>query len=617
MMRKRVVVLCLDGMDPDLLERWMEEGYLPHFRRLRKTGTYSPLQTTNPPETGVAWAAFATGKNPGKTNVFDFVIRDPKTYTLLSGLMTIRPGRRGRPIYASNRRGDPVWKLLGEKGLRSTVLNLPVTWPPEPFNGRILTGMGTPDLHGTLGTFTSYSTAYPASRIRHLGRDVKIVMEDGKVETILYGPEECTVPLFFERPAGSKRLVITWPHGSTVVHQGRLSEWCEVRFPLRKEEVVGLCRFCLLEVEPDLTVYCSPIQNHPEQPYFPITYPPSFARKLYEVLGPYRTMGREVDIFSLLGNALSDDVLLEDTFSAIDEQSRMTLHLLDQGEDALLISWFGVVDTTQHGYWRFVDPEHPLYTEEGHRRYGDAVLQVYRRLDEVLGQVLRAMDDGTVLFIVSDHGCANWRRSVHFNTWLMREGYLVLKQEAINPGSLPVEGGPMVPLTQVDWGKTRAYSVGCGKIYINLRGREGQGIVEPGAEYEALCSEIIARLKAWRDPKTGDPVVHSVYRVGEAYWGEYLAAAPDLIMGLHRGYRVAWGSMRYISLGEPLEDNLVKISSDHISMDYQLVPGVLLSTEKLNVSGRPPCLFDLAPTVLDLFGIDIPADMDGRSLWLH
>ncbi|MFN3477142.1 MAG: alkaline phosphatase family protein, partial [Candidatus Methylomirabilales bacterium] len=532
-MRKRVVILCLDGMDPDLLERWMGEGYLPHFRRLREKGTYSPLQTINPPETAAAWAAFAAGKNPGKTNIFDFVIRDPKTYTPLSGLMTIKPGRGGRPLYTSNRRGDPVWKLLGEKGLRSTILNLPATWPPEPFNGRILTGMGTPDLHGTLGTFTFYSTAHPDSRLRHLGRDVKITLKDNKVETILHGPEEVTVPLSFERPKGSKQVVITWPQGSTVVHQGRLSGWCEVRFPLKGKEALGLCRFCLLEVEPDLKLYCSPIQNHPVQPYFPLTYPSSFAQELYEALGPYRTMGREVDIFSLLGNALSDDVLLEDTFSAIDEQGRMTLHVLHQGQDALLISWFGVIDTTQHGYWRFVDSGHPLYTEEGHRRYGDAVLRVYRRLDEFLGQVLQAMDDRTVLFIVSDHGCANWRRSVHFNTWLLREGYLVLKDEALAPSPSPVEGEPMVPLSQVDWGRTRAYSVGCGKIYVNLRGREGQGIVEPGAEYEALRDELRARLKAWRDPKTGDPVVHHVYRAEEAHWGEYLAAAPDLIVGLN------------------------------------------------------------------------------------
>jgi len=630
MTKRRVVILGLDGLDPRLCARWMDAGLLPTFARLRGGGTFSPLRTTNPPETAAAWAAFATGQNPGKTGVFDFVLRDPRTYTPMPGLVTLATRKRDEPRRFKNvRQGDPIWKIMGEQGRRATVLNLPVTWPPDPFNGQLLSGMGAPDITGTAGLATHYSTAHPASQVKMRGRDEKIVVQaadprqpvptrggDGTVETVLHGPGESTIPLHFRRVPGADRLTVSWPDGKVELTPHRLSEWCTVRFTFEEAEVWGLCRFALLELEPDLRVYASPVMNHPACPHLPITWPPAFAQELYQGLGNYRTLGREVDIFALLENVLDEELLLHDTFAALAEREQMTRYALEHYDSDLLISWFGVVDTTQHGYWAFTDPGHPLYTAEGHARYGDAIQRVYQWLDGMVSRLLADLDEDTLLLIASDHGCVNWRRSVHFNTWLWREGYLVFKELPGAQSQGPTIAGELaVPLTLVDWSRSRAYSVGCGKIYLNLQGREGQGIVAPGAEAEALEAELTARLLAWRDPATGGPVVRSVYRSRDVQWGPQMYRAPDLIVGLYDGYRVSWSSLAQISLGEPVVDNLSKLGGDHISVDHELVPGTLMANVPLNLGDGGPHILDVTPTVLECLGLDAPADLDGRSLW--
>ena len=617
MVYKRVVSLCLDGLDPVLLTRWMDAGLLPNFDHLRRNGTFSVMNTTNPPETACAWAAFATGQNPGKTGVFDFVIRDPRTYSPMPGLITMAPRRGNEPPRPKNaRHGDPLWKIAGDHGLRATVLNLPVTWPPDPFAGRLLSGMGAPDVAGTMGIATHYSTAHPASVLNPRSRDERIVARDGRVETVMYGPNQITIPLQFRLPPNSDRVQVSWPDGAVELTLGQLSDWYEVRFPLAPAgEVLGLTRFCLLERAPHLRVYVAPPMNHPRQPSAPITWPPDFAGELYSRLGAYRTLGREVDIFALLANMLDLDILLADTFASLAEREQITRALLDSREDDLLISWFGQVDTTQHGYWTFTDPQHPLYTEQGARKYGDVIQRVYQWLDGMVCRLLPALGTDTLLVINSDHGCTDWRRSVHFNTWLWREGYLTLKDATVEGAAdqVNVFGETAVPLTRVNWSRTRAYSFGCGKVYINQEGREGQGIVTAGPASEALEEEISARFLAWRDPKTGGSVVSAVYRSRDVQWGPQMFRAPELIVGLRDGYRVSWTSLGQISLGEPVEDNLSALGGDHISVDYELVPGSLFSNARLDLSGDRPHILDIAPTILTALGLPIPAEMDGRN----
>ena len=619
--KKRVIVLGFDGLDPKLTEKWMDDGLLPNFSRLRGTGTVSPLTTTNPPETAAAWAAFSTGQNPGKTGVFDFVIRDPKTYTPIPGLLTLEKDPSGGPPQPKVRRqGIPMWKILGDHGFRSTILNLPVTWPPDRFNGRLLSGMGVPDISGRGTRAGYYSTGIINPEQRASYWDVKIEINDGIVNTVLLGPNDQTIPI---------RFIIDFVTGTAEVDiQGKriglkknhLSDWCFVCFPGEKDDVFGMCRFCLLETDPEVKIYCSPIQIHPGKPLYPISHPPTFAAELFDALGPIRTQGREVDIFNLQENIIDDDALLEDTFLALEERERLTSHLINESKDDLLVSWFGVVDTTQHGYWRFTDQMHPLYSEEGAEKYGDAILRVYQWLDGMVGRILTVLGDKDLLLIASDHGCTDWRRSVDFNARLLEEGYLVLMSEEEAKQSehqvLPQIGDTAgVPFSWVDWDKTKAYSVGCGKIYLNLKGREGKGIINPGVEAQDLEDELISSFESWQDPVNDNSVVNKVYRSRDVQWGPLMKRAPELIVGLQSGYRVDFSSMRQISTEGPLKDNDKKISGDHVSVDYKLVPGTFLSNVKFDLKGDLPHLLDIAPTVLEYFGQEIPPEMDGRSLW--
>jgi len=619
--KKRVIVLGFDGLDPKLTKKWMEAGLLPTFSQLAETGTFSPLTTTNPPETAAAWAAFSTGQNPGKTGVFDFVIRDPKTYTPIPGLISIeRDPKGGPPRPIAVRQGTPMWKIIGDHGLESTVLNLPVTWPPMEFNGRLLSGMGVPDISGRGNRAGFYSTEIKNPEKRFSVWEVAIEVVDGVVDTIIFGPGEQTLPIQFKIDNAAKTASVNIQGTLTSMEVGHLSDWCEVSFPVGENDIHGMCRFCILETEPELKIYCSPVQIHPGKPIYPISNPPSFSAELFETFGPFRTQGREVDIFNLQENIIDDAVLLEDTFLALEERERMTFHFINQNSEDLIISWFGLVDTTQHGYWRFIDPKHPLYTPEGAEKFGDAILKVYQWHDRMVGRILEAVGDESVLLIASDHGCTDWQRSVDFNAWLMQEGFLTLLPEDEAPEDaeqlMPQVGSVKgVPYSRVDWSQTKAYSIGLGKIYLNLHGREGQGIVNPGADSVALEDEIIARFLSWHDPKNGDPVVSQVYRSRDEQWGPSMKRAPDLIVGLHGGYRVAFSSVRQITLGGPLKDNDKKISGDHVSVDYKLVPGTFLSNMKFDLDEHLPHLLDIAPTVLDFFGLDIPSDVDGRSLW--
>jgi len=618
---KRVIVLGFDGLDPKLTEKWMDAGLLPSFSKLREKGTFNPLTTTNPPETAAAWAAFSTGQNPGKTGVFDFVIRDPKTYTPIPGLLTLEKDPKGGPPRPKvSRKGTPIWKIVGDKGFHSTILNLPVTWPPDKFNGRLLSGMGVPDISGRGTRAGYYRTGIDNPEKRHSYWDVVLENKDGIMDSILYGPGDQTIPIRFEIDEVKQAASVLIDEKATRLEKGHLSDWCTVSFPSSEDEVFGMCRFCLLELDPEIKIYCSPIQIHPEKPLYPISNPSSYATELYEELGPYRTQGREVDIFNLQENIVDDEVLLEDTFLALEERERLTVHLIDENKDDLIVSWFGVIDTTQHGFWRFIDPQHPLYSTEGEEKFGDAIQRVYQWLDGMVGRMMENLDDDTLLIIASDHGCTHWRRSVDFNARLLDEGFLVLLSEEeasqVEHQSLPQIGDSVgVPFSWVDWEKTRAYSIGCGKVYLNLRGREGKGFVNPGSEAQALEDEIIQSFQSWVDPDNGKPVVSKVYRSREVQWGPLMNRAPELIVGLHGGYRVAFSSIRQISTRGPLKDNNKKISGDHISVDYELVPGTILSNMRLRKESGYPHLLDIAPTILEFLGVEIPEDMDGSSLW--
>jgi len=246
-------------------------------------------------------------------------------------------------------------------------------------------------------------------------------------------------------------------------------------------------------------------------------------------------------------------------------------------------------------------------------RFGREIERVYRRADSFVGEVSLRLDPGTPLLIVSDHGFHSWRKAVNLNTWLVQNGYMTLQGQRPADKKLDDLFGGGTFWENVDWSRTRAYAMGIGQIYFNLRGREARGIVSPGAEAKNLANELAARLLTMTDPDDGTPIIRSVYKRDEIYAGEYVGNASELQVGMHDGYRVSWQT----TLGGAPEGlvypNMKKWSADHGGYDFATTPGVLITNRKLTTT--TPSIMDIAPTVLRYFGITLPPDLDGKPVF--
>ena len=262
---------------------------------------------------------------------------------------------------------------------------------------------------------------------------------------------------------------------------------------------------------------------------------------------------------------------------------------------------FDYPDRMQHAFYQ--DPPEKAAGNIQPTPQEKPLLDVYRELDKRLEHVLKVTGDESLVLVVSDHGFGSFRRAIDLNAWLEEKGFLFRKEETSNPRRIPFMG--------VDWGRTRAYALGMGGIFINRAGRESVGTVSTESEYESLCEELIRDLKEFVDPADNSPVVFHVHRSRDRYQGPYVEEAPDLIVGFHRGFRCEWGSVAGHLSGEIFHANELSWQADH-AFDPSLVPGVLLSNVPLHCDN--PHLVDLAPTILDAMGIATPSHMDGSSL---
>ncbi|MGI6302221.1 MAG: alkaline phosphatase family protein [Verrucomicrobiota bacterium] len=311
------------------------------------------------------------------------------------------------------------------------------------------------------------------------------------------------------------------------------SEWIPVTFHLSRGATMhGMVRAYLVSARPDLRLYFSPIHFQPERPAFPISHPARFAGDLADRIGPYHTLGQAEDTMALNGGHLDEAAFLEQSYSVLAERRAM-LDAMMREERHVSVIVFDTPDRIQHMFWRYLEPDHPAYDAEGAERFGGAIEQVYRVCDEIVGQALGYCDERTTLLVLSDHGFTSFRRAVHVNRWLYEHQYLHLL-----PGHLPDDTASF--FQSVDWARTRAYALGLNGIYINRKGREGQGLVAPGRETEALKQEIKEQLSLAVDPETGERMIETVYTQQEAWWGDALEGAPDLVIGYRRGYRGSW-----------------------------------------------------------------------------
>jgi predicted AlkP superfamily phosphohydrolase/phosphomutase len=615
----KVIFLGLDGLDPRLAERWMAEGKLPHLARLAAAGSYSRLRTTFPSLSPVAWSTFATGVSPAKHNIFDFLDRSLKSYLpQLSSARVGQPDRvlrlgrlripLSRPALELRRKSRPFWSILGEQGIGCTILRVPITFPPEPFDGKLLSAMCTPDLKGTQGSFSQFTTRLGQATYEN-GSRYPLRRAAGGFQGEIEGPEDT----FIEGGACLRIPFRVAPHNGSYelcVHDhrypltpGAYTDWLPLTFRTAiGAKARGIARFLLTETEPELSLYMSPIQIDPQRPALPISHPSCYAVYLANLLGPYATAGMAEDTWALNEGVIDEDAFLRQAWSIYEEREGMFLDALASASRGVVACVFDTSDRVQHMFYRH------LGQSDAH---ANVIEEMYRRMDDLVGKTLPFVDEQTALFVLSDHGFCAFRRGVNLNAWLRENGYLHLLNGARESGSF---------FHGVDWSRTRAYALGLGGMYLNIKGREAQGIVERGAEARQLKTEIIGRLSALREPD-GTAPIRTVYATAALYRGPYVDAAPDLIVGYNEGYRASWdGAVGKVS-AEVLEDNLKAWSGDHC-VDPVLVPGVLFSNLKLanephgteEPSADGPGIEDLAPTALSLFGIAVPAWIDGKPL---
>ncbi|MBM3984469.1 MAG: nucleotide pyrophosphatase, partial [Planctomycetes bacterium] len=625
---KRVVILGLDGMDPGLATRLMQEGKLPHFARLAQKGVFRPLQTSYPSMSPVAWSSFTTGVDPSRHAIYDFLTRDPCTYMPMLSSTDIGNARKvlnigkyviplEKPRIKLLQKSQAFWKLLGEKHIHSTVQRVPITFPPVPFKGHLLSGMCVPDLLGSQGTFGFFSERQEDGHAAFTGGEQTVLRRNkaGHIRSRIKGPPNSmekgaphmTIP-FTVIVDADKRGARFEIDGSEPFHlpAGQYSEWVTLTFKAGLGvKVQGIVRFYVTQVEPHFNLYMTPIHIDPENPAMPISHPSVYAIYLARKLGKFATLGLAEDTWALNERVIDEQAFFEQAQLIAEERVRMFEDALAKTRKGLVCTVFDTTDRVQHMFYRYLDPSHPANAGKDAAQWKDAIERTYRRMDELLGRIWDdAVEDPQTCFVVmSDHGFTNFRRGVNLNAWLRQEGYLFLREGHETSGDW---------FEAVDWSRTKAFSLGLTGLFINRKGREASGIVAEGEEYRTLVRELIAKLKELKDPQTGRKAVLDVFAAAEFFDGPYKLDAPDLIVGYDGGYRNSWDCATGAVPREVFSDNTKSWSGDHC-VDPRIVPGVFFSN--LPIAREQPNILDIAPSVLALFGQAIPGYMQGQALF--
>jgi len=618
---KKVIVLGFDGMDPMLLKQYIADKKLPHMSELEKKGTFTELQTTTPAISPVAWSSFSTGTNPGKHNIFDFLSRNRETYLPeLSSVHIGKPskylklGRYSIPLkkarLVSFKKSKTFWKILGEHGIFSAILHVPLTFPVEKFFGVQVAGMCVPDLRGTQGSFSFFTTDEKFADVYAGGEVTYVKPENNIIKTHIRGPqnplkateETLKIPLMID--ISDESNVSVKLNGEKIfLRKGEFSDWIKLEFKAGLGiKVSGICRFFLKSLKPHFELYVTPLNINPEKPALPVSHPFIFSSSLAKQLGNYSTLGISDDTWALNERVLDEDGFLKMAERNHAEKEKIFNKMLTRVKKGLVVTVFDISDTVQHMFFRYIDKEREHENLPEREKYHSSIEKVYVRLDNIVGQVKKQIGDDTVLLIMSDHGFKSFRKGVNLNSWLYKNNYLHLKNGFAESGRY---------FENVDWSKTRAYALGLGGIYINQRGREAQGTVSSGREKEELKKEIAKKLQLIEDNTSKEKVIRNIYDAESVFNGPYKENSPDLIIGYSEGYRASWDSVIGKVTDKIIEINEKCWSGDHC-IDPKVVPGVFLCNKKINNSTAS--ITDIAPTILNLFGVTIRGYMDGKNL---
>jgi predicted AlkP superfamily phosphohydrolase/phosphomutase len=618
---QRVVILGLDGLDYTLTERMLADGKLPNLAALRNQGCFKPLGTTLPSISPVAWSSFQTGTNPGKHNIYDFLAPDLNTYQPKLSSVEIRPPRRmirlgryriplGKAEVRLLRKSRPFWNYLGDYGIFSSIIRVPITFPPEKLRGVLLSAMCAPDLRGTQGMFSYYTTRPQRPGERTGGEVHRVTRNDNTIHAELIG---------LDNPLVTNKRVLKVPFVVTIrneawatltidgtrhdLRKNEYTEWIRVFFRAAPGvKVHGVCRFLLLEAGAEFGLYVTPINIDPERPVMQISSPRVYSTYLTKSQGAYATLGLAEDTWAVNEHVLGDRHFLQQCLDCDHEREVMFFDSLDKVRRGLCVVVFDGTDRLQHMFWRDIDPTHPARSEHPVPDGRNVIEDLYKSMDDLVGRTMaKCRRDDNLLMVISDHGFNGFRRGLDLNRWLEENGYLKLHEGRRNEEFL----------SGVDWSQTRAFALGLSGIFINLKDKYAYGIVAPGDEANMLREEIAQRLTALTDPQTGSRAIKRTYVTSKVYRGPYKDHAPDLIPGYQRGYRVSWETAIGRTTESVFHDNTKAWSGDHC-IDPSLIPGVLFCNRP--VESENPRLMDLGPTVLSLFGVPVPDHMDGKPL---
>jgi predicted AlkP superfamily phosphohydrolase/phosphomutase len=629
---KKVIVLGLDGLDPKIVRSMIDLGRLPNFKKLAEMGSFQPLATTMPALSPVAWSSFITGMTPGGHGIADFIARNPKTYTPEFAIyqntdpdLTISIGDVHLPIKGggpvNSRQGKPFWAYLTERDIPAWISKIPTNFPVEETATKAIAGMGTPDLVDSYGVFTYYTSDpfedYPnleGGEILYVDVNQKVVRSNllGPVNSLRTPKDTSTDPyantakipftVYLDPKADGARLDIQGQ--SILLKRGEYSPWVTVTFDLLPVigSVQGIARFLLKGISPHFQLYVTPINIDPSAQAAPVTYPAEFGAEIARDIGAFWTKGLPSDMKAFDHKVINDEEYVGQAEPILQERMALFDHQWSRFESGLFYFYVSSTDQDTHMLWRNMDATHPKH-HESDVRFAGWIPHLYEEMDKLVGKVLPAVDDKTLVLICSDHGFTQFARQFHLNTWLRDNGYLVLEDKAARKEETSI--------FDVDWSKSVAYGVGFNGLYLNLQGREGQGIVPPEKAGE-IASRIARELEAIVDPETGQRPIAKVYRREEMYTGPATPMMPELLVGYTPGYRNASSSVLG-STGKPTIDlNPWAWSGDH-SMARDLVPGTLLSSQR--VARADTSILDLPVTILDFFGVEKPEQMVGSSIF--
>jgi predicted AlkP superfamily phosphohydrolase/phosphomutase len=592
-------------------------------------GAFRPLATTMPALSPVAWSSFITGLTPGGHGIGDFIVRDPETHMPTFSIFENRPSRftvdfgdvhlpliGGGP--ESLRRGTPFWAHLTERGIPAWISKIPTNFPVDDTATRAIAGMGTPDLIDSYGSF-SYYTSHRLELYGDIsgGTVHHVEVRDGRVDARLPGPvnslvdpapgwrvNQTSVPFTVHLDPDRDAVCLRIGGRSVLLEKGEYSDWVKVEFTLLPMlgSVSGIVRFLLKQVRPHFQLYATPVNIDPEDQAAPVTWPKELGAEIARDIGSFWTKGLPCDTKALDYGILDDEEYVGQAELILEERLALFRHQWSRFREGLFFFYVSSTDQDAHMLWRNMDPTHPRHRDSD-KRFSGWIPYLYERMDGLLGEVLPAVDDQTLLLVCSDHGFAPFARNFHLNSWLRGNGYLTLRDSARRKEETAV--------TDIDWGHTAAYGIGFNGLYLNLEGREKGGIVSP-EEAPTLIGRLARELEGLTDPETGRRPVARVYRRDELYRGEATPGLPELLVGYTPGYRNSSPSVLGGTGPAIVDLNPWAWSGDH-SMAHELVPGTLLSSRPVT---RPrPSLLDLPVTLLEWFGVPRPEPMVGRSLF--